>query len=75
MLEIIVDCNSDMITITDDMCKPPLVKVYAGVKQPNMILEMLDTVFAGMSNGMVNEHQDIKLTRIDEDISTTVGEW
>lgn len=73
MIEVEVDCNSDVITIKNKNGK--VVFDWAEVKQPNKTIDLLERVFNEIYENMIAGDIGVSLTKIDEDNRTTVGEW
>ena len=70
MIKIIVNCNSDEITINAEGWKEPF---NFNAKYPTQVLKILEEVINLISED--RETLGIQLVQIDEDNSRTIGEW
>lgn len=71
MIEIIVDCNNDLLSTSDDN------KVLGEMKvvHPVGLCKILENLFDSISDYKPNVVLYVRLTKIDEDTRTTIGEW
>lgn len=71
MIEVIVNYNSDELTIKNPAYKKDFIfhKLYNPIETLKILEEVLNQL--SEDRGIVGW----KLTKIDEDTSTTVGEW
>lgn len=70
MIEIIVNCNGDVVTIFQDKSR-----MIFHVKYPQEICNVLAEVLNVLGEGIPKGYEGVRLSKIDEDTNTTIGEW
>ena len=72
MIEITVNCNDDTLEINDDVHKQNAIIKLKG--SPSHLVTILNEIFNRLGDAL-GEMSGIRLTKVDEDTRTTVGEW
>lgn len=72
MIEIIVNCNDDNLTISYNQIES-LNLSRMPIIHPIRLIEVFENLFNEITDG--HDPIGVTLIKIDEDTSTTVGEW
>ena len=73
MIEIEIDCNSDVIRLKDEGGK--LIIEEFNIKYPDKFIDLFSEVFNRITSIQDSGFIGVLITKIDEDNKTTVGEW